>query len=169
MRRQAATAGPAMTDENSRFLAILDLYSDYAACLDDRRFEEWPGFFCEICHYEVQSRENRDLGLPGALIFCDSRGAVEDRVAVLRDTLTYPFLHIRHLIANVRIRAAADGAFAAVASYLVLHSTEEGETRIYSTGRYEDEIVFEADGPRFRKKIVVADTFAIDNLLAVPL
>ena len=157
-----------MADDSTVF-AILDLYSDYALCLDERRFEDWPGFFSESCHYEVQSRENRDLGLPGALIFCDSRGAVEDRVTVLRDTLTYPFLHIRHLIANIRVHGGRDGAFECSASYLVLHSTEEGETRIYSTGKYEDEIVFEADRPRFRKKIVVADTFAIDNLLAVPL
>ena len=103
------------------------------------------------------------------MIFCDSRGAVEDRVTVLRDTLTYPYLHIRHLIANIRVHGERAGALDCSASYLVLHSTEEGETRIYSTGKYEDEIVFEADAPRFRRKIVVADTFAIDNLLAVPL
>lgn len=157
-----------MADDGTVF-AILDLYSDYALCLDERRFEDWPGFFAESCRYEVQSRENRDLGLPGAMIFCDSRGAVEDRVTVLRDTLTYPYLHIRHLIANVRVHGEREGVFETSASYLVLHSTEEGETRIYSTGKYEDEIVFEPDGPRFRKKIVIADTFAIDNLLAVPL
>ena len=107
--------------------------------------------------------------MPGALIFCDSRGAVEDRVTVLRDTLTYPYLHIRHLIANVRVHGEREGVFETSASYLVLHSTEEGETRIYSTGKYQDEIVFEAGLPRFCKKIVIADTFAIDNLLAVPL
>ena len=156
-----------MADE--RIFAILDLYSDYALCLDERRFEDWPKFFSETCRYEVQSRENRELGLPGAMIFCDSRGAVEDRVTVLRDTLTYPYLHIRHLIANIRVHGERAGALDCSASYLVLHSTEEGETRIYSTGKYEDEIVFEAGAPRFRSKIVVADTFAIDNLLAVPL
>lgn len=157
-----------MADDANAF-AILDLYSDYALCLDERRFEDWPRFFAESCHYEVQSRENRELGLPGAMIFCDSRGAVEDRVTVLRDTLTYPYLHIRHLIANIRVHGEREGVFECSASYLVLHSTEEGETRIYSTGKYEDEIVLEADRLRFRKKIVVADTFAIDNLLAVPL
>ena len=42
-------------------IAILDLYSDYALCLDERRFEDWPGLvFAESCRYEVQSsRENR--------------------------------------------------------------------------------------------------------------
>lgn len=151
------------------FFAILALYADYALCLDERRFEAWPAFFADACHYEVQSRENRELGLPGALIYCDSRGAVEDRVAVLKDTLTYPYLHIRHLIANVRVHGEESGAYRTSASYLVLHSTEEGETRIYSTGKYEDEIVVAAGDARFRRKIVVADTFAIDNLLAVPL
>lgn len=155
--------------EDSPLARILALYADYALCLDERRFDAWPDFFTEECAYEVQSRENWELDLPGALIYCDSHGMLEDRVAVLKDTLTYPFLHIRHLIANVRVHGVSEGAYLASASYLVLHSTEEGETRIYSTGQYEDEIVPGPDGLKFRKKVVVADTFAIDNLLAVPL
>lgn len=159
-----------MTDRDAAPIqAILDLYADYALCLDERRFLDWPNFFAETCHYEVQSRENRDLDLPGALILCESRGMIQDRVTVLKDTVTYPFLHIRHLITNIRIHGTKDGAHDVTASYLVLHTTEEGETRLFSTGKYEDQVVVEADGPKFRRKIVVADTFAIDNLLAVPL
>ena len=149
--------------------AIMGLFADYALALDERRFDEWTELFCEQCHYEVQSRENWDLGLPAALIYCDSRGMVQDRVTVLKDTLTYPYLHVRHLITNIRIHGETDSAYRVSASYLILHSTEEGETRIYSTGKYDDEIVFTVSGPKFRKKIVIADTFAIDNLLAVPL
>lgn len=151
------------------YVEMLALYADYAVALEERRFEDWPGYFTENCLYEVQSRENRDLELPGALILCDTRAMIEDRITVLRDTLTYPFLHIRHLVANLRVLEAAPEFWRTSASYLVLHSTEEGETRIYSTGKYEDEIVREDDGLKFRKKIVIADTFAIDNLLAVPL
>lgn len=158
-----------MADDRHPFFDILDLYADYALCLDERRFDDWPGFFTEECHYEVQSRENVELGLPGSLVYCDSRGMVLDRVTVLKDTLTYPYLHIRHLISNIRVHGGANEGHLASASYLVLHSTEEGETRIYSTGKYEDEIVVTPDGPKFRKKVVVADTFAIDNLLAVPI
>lgn len=149
--------------------AILDLFADYALCLDERRFAAWPDFFTQDCRYEVQTRENRDLGLPGSLILCESHGMVQDRVRVLEDTLTYPFLHIRHLITNIRIHGERDGAYQVSASYLVLHSTEEGETRIFSTGKYEDEIVIADGSPRFRTKVVIADTSAIDNLLAVPL
>ncbi len=151
------------------YIELLALYADYALALEERRFEDWPGHFTEACIYEVQSRENREMGLPGALIYCDSRAMIEDRVAVLRDTLTYPYLHIRHLVANLRVHEAGDAFWRTSASYLVLHSTEEGETRIYSTGKYEDEIAREHGALRFRRKVVVADTFAIDNLLAVPL
>jgi len=55
------------------------------------------------------------------------------------------------------------------ANYLALHTTEEGETRIYSTGKYQDQIVFTKTGPKFLKKIVISDTSAVDNLLALPL
>jgi anthranilate 1,2-dioxygenase small subunit len=154
---------------SSPFEAIMGLFTDYALALDERRFDDWTELFCEDCHYEVQSKENWDLGLPAALIYCDSRGMVQDRVTVLKDTLTYPYLHVRHLITNIKIHGQADGAYRVSASYLVLHSTEEGETKIYSTGKYQDEIVFTDGGPRFRKKIVIADTSAIDNLLAIPL
>ncbi len=155
--------------EDSPLARVLTLYADYALCLDERRFDAWPSFFTEACFYEVQSRENRELDLPGAIVYCDSHGMLEDRVAVLRDTVTYPYLHIRHLISNIRVHSVSNGAYIATASYLILHSTEEGETRIFSTGRYEDEIVAEGGALKFRKKVVIADTFAIDNLLAVPL
>ncbi len=158
-----------MTDDGAAFRAILELYADYALCLDERRFQDWPDLFTDDCAYQVHSRENWDLGMPAALIYCDSRGMVQDRAAVLEDTLTYPYLHIRHLISNVRIHDAHHGVYRTSAAYLVLHSTEEGETRIFSTGKYEDEIVIGASGPKFRRKTVIADTSAIDNLLAVPL
>lgn len=158
-----------MTNPDNALQAILDLYADYADCLDERHFSVWPNFFAEQCRYEVHTRENWELGLPSAPVYCDSHGAVEDRVTVLENTLTFQYLHIRHLVSNIRIKNEADGTYTVHANYLILHSTEEGETRIYSTGKYESEIIFEDDQPKFRKMIVIADTSAIDNLLAVPL
>ena len=158
-----------MSSDEIPLQAILDLYADYALCLDDRNFAEWPDFFADDCRYEVHSRENWDLGLPGAIVYCDSHGMVEDRVTVLENTLTFQYLHIRHLITNIRLHGRANGAHEVTANYLVLHSTEDGETRIYSTGKYTSEIIVEDGAAKFRKMIVVADTSAIDNLLAVPL
>ena len=158
-----------MTIDGTALQAILDLHADYAACLDDRRYDAWPDFFTEDCRYEVHSRENRELGLPAALIYCDSHGMVRDRVAVLKDTVTHQFLHARHLIANIRVLGARDGAHVTSANYLVLHSTEEGETRVFSTGKYEAVVVIAGAAARFREMIVIADTGAIENMLAVPL
>ena len=99
--------------QNARLVRrIMGLFADYALALDERRFDGWTELFCEQCHYEVQSRENWELGLPAALIYCDSRGIVQDRVTVLKDTLTYPYLHIRHLITNIRIHGETGGAIA---------------------------------------------------------
>ena len=90
---------------------------------------------------------------------------------MLENMLTFQYLHIRHLVSNIRIKddATESGAYIVHANYLILHSTEEGETRIYSTGKYESEIVFDDNQPKFKKLIVIADTSGIDNLLAVPL
>jgi 3-phenylpropionate/cinnamic acid dioxygenase small subunit len=149
--------------------AILNLYADYALCLDERNFFAWPDFFAEECRYEVHTKENWDLGLPSAMVYCDSHGMVQDRVSVLENTLTYRYLHIRHMISNIRVHDSEGGAHKVTANYLVLHSTEEGETCIFSTGKYDAEIVMDGAGLKFRKLIVIADTSAIDNLLAVPL
>ncbi len=149
--------------------SVLDLYADYALCLDERRFEAWPEFFVEECLYEVRSRENHDLGLPAALILCESRGALEDRIQVLVDTLTFRYLHMRHLITNIRVHEETADGLKTSASYLVLQTTEEGVTSIFNTGKYEDEISRSDGILKFKRKRVIADTFAIDNLLAVPL
>src|SRR5689334_81251 len=50
------------------------LNADYAAALDERRFDDWPLFFTEDASYIVQGRENFDRGLPLALIALESRG-----------------------------------------------------------------------------------------------
>jgi anthranilate 1,2-dioxygenase small subunit len=93
----------------SAFESTMALFSDYASALDERRFDDWTELFCEQCHYQVQSKENWDLGLPAALIYCDSRAMIQDRVTVLKDTLTYPYVHSRHLITNIRIHGEAGG------------------------------------------------------------
>ena len=157
-----------MSTEGNSLQAILDLYADYALCLDERNFSSWPDFFAGDCRYEVHSRENWDLGLPSAMVYCDSHGMVQDRVSVLENTLTFQYLHMRHLITNIRVSDSEGGAHKVTANYLVLYSTEEGETRIFSTGKYDAEVVVDGTA-KFRKLIVIADTSAIDNLLAVPL
>ena len=68
-------------------LEIDQLNAAYAAALDERRFDDWPGFFLEDGQYIVQARENFDRGLPLALIALESRGMMKDRVYGVTQTI----------------------------------------------------------------------------------
>ena len=48
------------------------LNADYAAVLDEGRFDEWPEFFVDEGSYKVQARENHDNKLPLSLIALES-------------------------------------------------------------------------------------------------
>ena len=144
---------------------------DYADCLNQRRFGEWPEFFAaDDCDYRVVSRENHDADLPAPLLGCYTHGMVKDRVEMLvKGTLTYRQVYMRHYITNVRTDQAADGSIRASANLLVMQSDLEGNSSIYMVGRYED-VLAEIDGQlKLRKRLVIVDSFSIDNMLAVPL
>ena len=144
---------------------------DYAEALNQRRFAEWPGFFApDHCDYRVLSRENHDAGLPAPLLGCYTPGMVKDRVAMLiKKTLTYRHMYLRHYITNVRADTASDGFIVSRANLLVMQSDLEGNSSTYMVGRYEAELV-ESDGLlKLRKRLVIVDSFSIDTMIAEPL
>ena len=61
--------------------AILALEYRYARLLDDDRLEEWPELFVERGVYKVIPRENWHREPKLAILFCDSRAMMVDRVA----------------------------------------------------------------------------------------
>ena len=65
-------------------LRIEALIADYIHCIDEDQLEDWPEFFTEDAQYRVFTRENFDLKLPVALIYCDGRGMLKDRISALR-------------------------------------------------------------------------------------
>lgn len=144
---------------------------DYADALNQQRYAEWPEFFTQdACDYRVVSRENHDAGLPAPLMGCYSHGMVKDRVSMLiKGTLTTRNVYLRHYITNVRANEQHDGSVSATANFQVMQSDPEGNSSLYMVGRYEDEMV-EQDGQlKLRKRLVIVDSFSIDNMLAVPL
>ncbi|MEK7943962.1 aromatic-ring-hydroxylating dioxygenase subunit beta [Pigmentiphaga sp. YJ18] len=144
---------------------------DYADALDQRRYAEWPDFFtADACDYRVVSRENHDAGLPAPLMGCYSHGMVKDRVTMLiKGTLTYRDVNFRHYITNVRADETDAGAISASANFLVMQSDLEGNASVYMVGRYEDQMAITGDRLRLRRRLVIVDSFSIDNMLAVPL
>ncbi|RED13358.1 aromatic-ring-hydroxylating dioxygenase subunit beta [Parasphingopyxis lamellibrachiae] len=147
---------------------VQDLLERYVDCLDEDRLEEWPELFLENGLYKILSRENEAMGLPAPLVYYYSRGMMEDRVTALRDALTYEFVYSRHLITNTRI-SARDDIIEASSNFVIFHTCEEGRSKTYAVGRYRDVIVETDDGPKFKKRTVILDTFAVQNLIAAPL
>mgnify|MGYP001061655276 CR=1 FL=1 len=80
-----------------------DLLSAYAQCIDDDDLENWPNFFTEQCLYRIIPRENHEMGLPVAVIWCDSKGMLNDRVTALRHANVYQVQWYRHNLSNPRI------------------------------------------------------------------
>lgn len=144
---------------------------DYADALNQRRYGEWPDFFTkDDCDYRVVSRENHDAGLPTPLMGCFSHGMIKDRVAMLvTGTLTYRNVNLRHYITNVRAEQGASGEVMGFANMLVMQSDIEGNSSIYMVARYEDVFQDSGDKLKLKKRLVIVDSFSIDNMLAVPL
>jgi anthranilate 1,2-dioxygenase small subunit len=149
--------------------AIHDLLAGYGALLDMAKYDEWLGLFAAECRYNVVSRENYDRGLPAALIFCDSRAMLEDRIRALREANKYNIHNDRHLIGLPRLLPPEAGAIMIESPFAVFQSDQEGATRLFATGLYRDRLEA-ADGElKIRDKLVLLDTFAVPTLLATPL
>jgi anthranilate 1,2-dioxygenase small subunit len=147
--------------------AIHDLLAEYGALLDLAEYDEWLGLFAAECRYSVVSRENYDRGLPAALIFCDSRAMLDDRIRALREANKYNIHTDRHLIGLPRLTDA--NGLAIEAPFTVCQTDQEGATRLFATGLYHDRLEWAGTALKIRDKLVLLDTFAIPTLLATPL
>jgi anthranilate 1,2-dioxygenase small subunit len=146
--------------------AIYALLAEYGALIDAAKFDEWLDLFAAECRYQIMPRENFDRGLPAALVFCDSRAMLEDRIRALREANKYNIHTDRHLIGLPRI---LDDGFAVEAPFAVYQTDQEGETRLFATGLYRDRLEPIGRHLKIRDKLILLDTFAVPSLLATPL
>ena len=148
---------------------IHDLLAEYGALLDAEKYDEWLDLFAAECRYNVVPRENFDRGLPAALIFCDSRAMLEDRIRALREANKFNIHKDRHLIGLPRIIGSQPGELEIEAPFAVYQTDQEGETRLFATGLYRDRLAVGQGGPKICDKLILLDTFAVPSLLATPL
>ena len=149
--------------------AVHDLLAEYGALLDGAKYDEWLGLFAQECRYYVMPRENHDRGLPAALIFCDSRAVLEDRIRALREANKYNIHIDRHLIGLPRLLSPESEQLVVEAPFAVFQTDQEGSTRLFATGLYRDRLELAGGGLKIRDKLVLLDTFAVPTLLATPL
>ncbi len=149
--------------------AVNDLFVDYAYYLDQERFEDWLDLFTETASYRAIPRENVVQNLPVALILCENKAMIRDRIVALQEANEYNIHTARHLVGNLRFLAAGADEYRVTANYAVFQTNQDGQSRLFSVGTYEDRIV-RVDGVlKFQDKVAVIDTASVPTLLAVPL
>ena len=148
---------------------VRPLNADYARAIDDDRLEAWPEFFTEPCLYKITTADNHAAGSAAGVIYADSKGMLEDRVAALREANIFERQRYRHLVGlpslgrRVRRRAARRDPVPGRAHHA---RRPHGPVRHRPLpGR----VVDEGDTLRFRARVVVCDSSRIDTLLAIPL
>jgi len=149
-------------------LEIDDFHTSYCAALDDARYDAWPGFFTDDCVYRIVPRDNHDAGLPLAIMHCEGRGMLTDRVASLAETLFYLPRTLRHMVSGVQAREE-DGAIVAAANYLVLQTDSDRQTTVFNYGRYLDRFVRREGTLLLAQRICVFDSVLVPSSLMVPL
>ncbi|MBV8588877.1 MAG: aromatic-ring-hydroxylating dioxygenase subunit beta, partial [Acetobacteraceae bacterium] len=133
--------------------------------IDAAKFDEWLDLFAEECRYQVMPRENFERGLPAALIFCDNRAMLEDRIRALHEANKYNIHSDRHVIGLPRLLNDS----LVEAPFAVYQTDQEGETRLFATGLYRDRLENLGSRLKIRDKLILLDTFAVPSLLATPL
>lgn len=164
----AAERYPRMNARELR-LELEELYSAYAACLDEERFEEWPEFFTDDCVYKIVPRENFERGLPLATWFCENKGGLLDRVIAIRKTMMYAPRYVRRLVTGIRIFGWEGETLAVRANYLALETLLDEPTRVFNCGQYRDVLVVVGDRLRFKEKLCIFDSLLVPNSLIYPL
>jgi 3-phenylpropionate/cinnamic acid dioxygenase small subunit len=147
---------------------LADLYCAYSDALDYGELERWPDFFTRDCVYKVIPRENFERELPIALIYCESRDMLVDRVIALRETALYVPRLVRHLTGNIRLRAIEPSGLRLTANFALFQTMSDQPSEIFLCGRYHDRVVEENGGLRFAERICVYDSTVVPTSLVYP-
>ena len=149
---------------------VENLLNTYAQCIDDDDLENWPSFFTKKCLYQVVPRENHEVGLPTAVMWCDSHGMLNDRITALRHANVYQVQWYRHILSNPVMSTSDNGKTINVQSnYAVFKTCNEGDSTVYNVGRYIDVIVREEGVLKFKERTAIYDTHRITTLMVIPI
>jgi anthranilate 1,2-dioxygenase small subunit len=148
---------------------IDELHTRYIRVIDDEQWEEWPGLFTESCLYKIVTRENFAQGLPLAVMECNSRGMLQDRVTGLRTINVYEPHRYLHLTSALAIENIDGNVARCRSNYLVVRTMLDGTMSIFSAGMYLDKVLLGPGEPQFQERVVVADSRRIGTLLVFPL
>jgi 3-phenylpropionate/cinnamic acid dioxygenase small subunit len=161
-------AAPGLDASPALRMRLADLYCAYADALDEGELERWPEFFTANCLYRVMPRENFEQGMPIALIYCESRGMLIDRVTAIRETALYVPRMLRHLVSNIRLRGVDADGMRLTASFALLQTMVDRPSELFLCGQYRDRVVEEGGQLCFAERICVYDSTIVPTSLVFP-
>src|SRR6185312_678001 len=115
-------AAPGLTVALELRARLADLYAAYDNALNDGELERWPELFVDACVYKVIQNENHDQGLPVAVIYCESRDMLADRVVALRETALYAPRIVRRITSAICLRAIEEDGLRLTANFAVFQT-----------------------------------------------
>jgi anthranilate 1,2-dioxygenase small subunit len=148
---------------------IEDLILRSAMLIDTERLDDWLDCFEDDSSYIVIPRDNRDRGLPGALMHCGNKARLKDRVACLRSANKFNPHFDRHILSGSYIMSVNDGVASVLSNFMVVQTNLTGASKLFCAGCYEDRIRISRPDVKFTERLVVVDTFSIPTMLATPL
>jgi anthranilate 1,2-dioxygenase small subunit len=157
-----------MNHDPSLYLEVLAVYAEYARRIDDARFDDWLDLFADDCAYHVVPRENQQRGLPLPIIRCRTRDMLQDRIVSLQQANIYNIHNDRHLVSGVVVRAGEGDTVSAEADFAIFQTDQEGETRLFSVGRYHTRFVRSAGALKIVEQKAIIDTASIATLMSTP-
>ncbi|HKW39364.1 MAG TPA: aromatic-ring-hydroxylating dioxygenase subunit beta [Burkholderiales bacterium] len=156
-------------DASELRMELETLYANYAACLDEERFDEWPEFFTDSCVYKIVPRDNFERGLPLATWLCESKGYLADRVTAIRKTAVYAPRYVRRMVSGIRALGWTGAVLDVRANYLALETLQDDLTRVFNAGQYRDKLVVDDGKLKFLEKLCIFDSVLVPNSLIYPL
>ena len=151
------------------WLAITQLYVDYASVVDAGQWSQWPEFFTEDGVYRLQPRENHERGFPLATLAFTSKGMLKDRAYGIQETLFHDPYYQRHVVGVPIVREAAPGRWRCEANYAVFRTKLSELSTVFNVGRYLDVIVRTPDGLKFASRECIYDSEMIPNSIIYPI
>ena len=151
------------------WLALTQLYADYASAVDSGNWSLWPEFFTEDCIYRLQPRENHERGFPLATLSFTSKGMLKDRVYGIQETLFHDPYYQRHIVGTPVLREVSEGRMRCEANYAVFRTKLSDASTVFNVGRYLDLVVRSPTGLKFASRECIYDSEMIPNSIIYPI
>jgi salicylate 5-hydroxylase small subunit len=151
------------------WLALTQLYADYASAVDSGNWDLWPEFFTDKCSYRLQPRENHERGFPLATLSFTSKGMLKDRVYGIKETLFHDPYYQRHVVGSPVVRGVEGDSFRCEANYAVFRTKLSDASTVFNVGRYLDTVVRTPEGLRFASRECIYDSEMIPNSIIYPI